>query len=329
MIRDGETTASRDVSDFEEWTALFSERLFVMIQVYADESSVSGVNRNIPVVPSICGLVDFPENWIKFSKGWKQILDDFGADYFHFREFADRDNSETPYFTWSDKKRDKFLYSLAFAASINALSVGGFENFAGRVAPKALDKYENALRMFFSQIIPDIEKRWPGFNDKILFVFDANISSNWHSIVLGIYSEFRQKDSRFGGLTFEDDRDPKHIPLQAADLSVYLYRQLFENWIKSGNMEVAPELRALDLILRRNRDEKLRALDPMHWSSFVGVMNADRLEKTAKWKKQGIRRVYYPAIDFPFDLWKNRIQQQKLRDSKNLLKELFPFRNPK
>ena len=196
------------------------------------------------------------------------------------------------------------------------MTVGGFENFAGRIAPKTLDKYENALRLFFTQITLDVDQRWPGFKDKILFVFDQNRDSNWHAIVLGIYKEFCQKDARFDGLTFEDNRDPKHIPLQAADLSVYLYRQLFGSWIKSEKEEV-PELRTLDLILRRNRDEKLRNLDPIHWGSFVDVMNADRLAKAALWKRQGIKRIYYPAIDFPFDLWKSRIQQKRLTDSEN------------
>lgn len=315
-------------AEFAELASLFSERLLVVIQVYADESSVSGVDAKIPVVPSICGLADTPENWIRFSKVWKNTLDDFGAEYFHFREFADKDNGASPYFNWSGKKRDRFLYQLAFVTSISALSVGGFENFAGRAAPRTLEKYENALRLFFNDLVFAIEKRWPGFKGKILFIFDRNDNSDWDTIVFRIYSEFCQKDSRFGGLTFEDDKDPKHTPLQAADLAVYLYRQLFENWIKSGKEE-PPELRALDLIMRRSRDEKLRNLDGQHWASFVEVMNVDRLQKAAEWRKQGIKRVYYPAIDFPFDLWKSRIREHRLRDSEDLLKKLFAPQSPK
>ena len=36
--------------------------------------------------------------------------------------------------------------------------------------------------------------------------------------------------TRIGGLTFEDDKDPKHLPLQAADLTSYIFRQYTERF---------------------------------------------------------------------------------------------------
>jgi len=119
-------------SGFKEWASLFSETLFVFLQVYADES---GTHATAPVT-SVCGFIESPEKWETFRPKWKKVLDDFGADHFHFREFSSKDicsKPNGPYPNWSHSKRRAFLYRLALTASLVGVPIGGASNTQKRL----------------------------------------------------------------------------------------------------------------------------------------------------------------------------------------------------
>jgi hypothetical protein len=112
------------VAHFQEWASCFREWIFVILKVYADESDTY---RDGPT-PSLYGFIQTDDYWVQFSKKWQMVLDDFGAPYFHFREFANRINKsvteKSPYKAWSEKKKDRFLYDLALLCADGAIPVG-------------------------------------------------------------------------------------------------------------------------------------------------------------------------------------------------------------
>ena|SRR5208282_2843301 len=95
---------------FTEWASLYSEGLFMMLQVYADESGTNDINGQKPgsSVPTFCGYIDTPEYWLDFCRKWKKVLNNYRAPFFHFREFANKHEiakPDSPYYGWSEAKR--------------------------------------------------------------------------------------------------------------------------------------------------------------------------------------------------------------------------------
>jgi len=94
---------------FAEWAALFSEGLFVMLRVYADESG-SVTLRVKAMVLRAYSLRIRPDARILgclFVGNGKKVLNDYRAPYFHFRELANkylRAKKGSPYYGWSDKQ---------------------------------------------------------------------------------------------------------------------------------------------------------------------------------------------------------------------------------
>jgi hypothetical protein len=120
MIRKHENDAAKL---FKEWASNFSEGLFVMLKVYADET---GTHADADVVV-LAGLIDSVEYWKKFNRKWQAILDNYTAKFFHYREFRKdaNTNKDDPYYGWSDEKRRNFIYRLAMLAGESAVSTGG------------------------------------------------------------------------------------------------------------------------------------------------------------------------------------------------------------
>jgi hypothetical protein len=291
---------------FAEWASLFSEKLFVMLQVYADES------MKAENVLGFCGYIESPEYWGGFRKKWKRILENYGPQYFHFKEFNSKDATNeagSPYHNWSAKKRDKFLHELAFLASERATPVGGFmskmrmrdQNLSG-------DVYEIAARKLFEDVQRVLDTFWPNYNGKVLFVFDEIPNKRQWNAVHEARNSFKT-EPRFGGLTFEDDKDPLHTPLQVADLCAFVQRQYTEKIY--GGEGILPPLRTLDFILLRNRNQRLRSFSLDKWSIAVNLIINHERATIAAWKKQGIKQKYYPEKHFPFEKYATKLKASR------------------
>lgn len=284
-----------------EWVSLFSERVFVMLRVYADESETQAT--------AICGYIASPDYWKEFSRKWKTILDDFGAPYFHFREFTTKElysKAGNAYYNWSEKKRDRFLYALAILASESAIPIGGGFGQSKNENPEPPEKkWENSIIKLFQDLTFVLNTICPNYKGRISFVFDHCEDKKKVVPILETHALFSSKDPRFGGITFEDDKDPMHLPLQAADLISYVNRQFIEKMFSKDERQT-PDIRMLDFILMRNRVEKLRNMNIRTWRRFVAVLRKHQIETVKEWKRKGINQAYYPDIHFPFENYGNK-----------------------
>jgi hypothetical protein len=279
----------------------------VILRVYGDESGTSDITGRQPgsAVPVLSGLIETPEYWSSFCPKWKKILSNYRAPFFHFREFASKylcSKPSSPYYGWSEKKRHRFLYKLAIQTSESAVPIGGACG-ARRNYKLGLttNPFEIAINNFFESLLFELELHWPKFDGKVLIVLDSCRDEKWLVPLGKVHSNFAAKDIRIGGLTFEDDKDPLHLPLQAADLSSYVFRQQAKRFIESEGKE-EPNLRVLHLILSRNMNVKLRQMKNTEWDRFIHLMCEDEEKKMAIWKKEGkINQKYYPHEHFPFE----------------------------
>ncbi len=273
-----------------------------MIRVYADESETEAT--------SICGYIATSDYWKEFARKWKKILRDFNAPYFHFREFTTKElysKAGNAYYGWSEKKRDKFLLDLAVLTSEVAIPIGGSYSPMGKEKIETKEKrWENSLVKFFEDLNHVLSELWPDYTGKILFVFDRCEDKKKLIPIHTVHGSFAAKDSRFGDLAFEDDKDPMHLPLQAADLCSYVERQYVEKLREVDEKIKVPETRMLDMILLRNRHEELRKLSTRQWKLFIKIVREHRERKLAEWKRNGINQVYYPNKHFPWEKYGNK-----------------------
>src|ERR1039457_1814144 len=306
MIRHRERTTPKQAGrQFSEWASLFSEGLFVILKVYGDETGTNDITGQQPgsAVPALSGLIDTSEYWTRFCVKWKKILDNYRAQFFHFREFASKhqcSKPSSPYYGWTDKKRHGFLYDLAIQISESAVPIGGACGAKRNYNLGLLgNPYEIAIRNFFESLIYELNLHWPTYDGKVLLILDYSGDEKWLLPIHKIHSEYLLKDKRIGGLTFEDDKDEKHLPLQAADLTSYIFRQYAERFVENEG-KVTPPLRVLDIILNRNLNVELRQMKNTKWDKFVNLVCEDEKRQTAIWKKEGkLNQKYHPEIHFP------------------------------
>lgn len=304
-----QTTANDAGRQFSEWASLFPESLFVILQVFADESVSEGGNKSTPVVPSFCGYIDSSENWKIFTIKWQKTLRKFRrVPYFHFREFSSKrycNQTNSHYYKWSERERDSFLYQLALRASESpAIPIGGFRNL--NESEKLLSKeskFEMSVKLFYEDLFVVLRAYWPNYNDKVHFVFDLDKNKNWSNFLLNIHKSFQEKDTRLGGLTFENDKNPIFSPLQAADLNAFVNRQYIENWKNEGS---PPKARVLDFMLLRNRSEVTRKLSTEVWQKVVDRIRNHQKATIASWKRKGLNQKYSPELHFPFEKYEIR-----------------------
>ena len=271
----------------------------MILQFYIDESGrlhpdvLSKGDQN----PVVCGYIDTPENWKRFRLTWKKILNDYGADYFHFREYATKELFTKPgnaYYGWNKKKRHKFLYDLAYLCSESAVPEGTVFDVRNHLASQITDNpIETSVVNFFKAFQIGMNRHFPGFDGKVLFIFDKCNDKDWIAPIHKVHSDFSSRDTRIGGLSFEDDKDPMHCPLQAADLLAYSFHQNMNEFM-AGDKKGSPPLRSLDFILQRNLEPKLRQLDNKAWSATIHCMRED--EKIFMKQHPGTK--YNPAEHF-------------------------------
>ncbi len=291
---------------FREWSTNFSEGLFLMLKVYWDESGTNDLTGQEPgsSTPSWCGFIHTPEYWLRFCLKWQDLLTEYDAPYFHFKEFADKNgrNGPNPYLKWEKEKRRDFLYDLATLASESAVPIGGGAG-AKRMHELKIEgnPYERAITKFFEDFLIKLDRHWRNYTGRILFVLDkSDENAIWWNPVHKVHSAFSKLDARIGGLTFEDDKDPLHLPLQAADLLAYSIRQQIERVYKSQG--IIPEPRVLDFILSKNTSLQTRQIPDSEWKYLVRLIREDEIRKKEQWEKDGnMTQKYFPMIHFPFE----------------------------
>lgn len=213
---------NHDPFSFREGASCFREELFVILQVFADESDTY---RGGPT-PSFCGFVQTKEYWVRFSKKWNHVLSDYGATYFHFREFADKKGNvkNNPFQGWSERKRDSFFYDLALLCAEAAVPIcASYNAKQHRSLSLKGDPYANTITLFFRDLGNQISIHWPNYRGEILLIVDACDNNEWLLPLNAIHQKCKAADQRIGDLVLADDK--KHAPLQAADLFAYAMRQ--------------------------------------------------------------------------------------------------------
>ena len=301
------STATDAGREFQEWANCFSEGLFVILHVYMDESGTdwSPNNAKSSIAPTFCAFIDTPKNWVRFTRKWDATLKEYTAPYFHFREFADKNHknfTSTKYDGWTDDKRRSFLYRLALLTSESAVPAGGASN-AKRIHESGsnIDPYAKGLTMFFEDLKIKLNRIWPDYKGKILFMYDKCNDARIINPLHQVHGYFSRLDPRFGTISFGDDLDPMQLPLQAADLHAYLLHQQVERAWKSGTFK-KPARRVLDYILSRNMDAPHDRLNDKEWFKLVKLILADEKRQRAIWAREGdLNKKYYPDEHFPYE----------------------------
>jgi len=280
----------------------------MILQIYLDESG--RIRPDDPskgdLSPVVCGYIDTPENWKRFCKDWKGTLSDYGADYFHFREFATPKLYEKPgnaYYGWSKKKRHEFLYDLAYLCSKSGVAEGTLFDVRGHISSKSTDDpIETSVVNLFKSFQMGMDSKWPGFDGKVLFVFDKCDDKDWTVPINKVHARFSALDPRIGGLAFEDDKD--YLPLQAADLLAYSFHQNAKRFV--DNNKTIPPLRSLDFILNRSSNPGLRNLDNSYWRAVIDCIREDERQ----FMKQFPDQKYNPEKQFDLKKYAARFRQQ-------------------
>jgi hypothetical protein len=276
----------------------------VILRVYIDESNTNKAEL-------LGGFMATSEEWNRFSRRWKVVLNNFAAPYFHFREFADKENKNkipnNPFIGWCENKRDSFLHELAIVLSESAVPVGAvldlakfrskeFEGERARAGVKDGDRVEMLIGRFYVHFSEQLNLHWPGFDGHALFVFDQTDNDEWVATLKRIHNKAQALEKRIGGIAFENDK--RCPPLQAADLFAYAARQNSEKFYHQGRTK--QRKRTLDWILSKNFTIRIkREFTGTKWEKLVRLVLADRKQKRALWAKQGEpNRPYIPELDF-------------------------------
>src|SRR2546430_2756809 len=104
--------------EFKEWASHLNGGLFVMLEVYADESGTHDeMGKEVcSEVAVIGGYIASTEEWADFSDLWQFLLDAYRIPFFHFREYNLRrrhpDDSSNPYHHLDDDQLEFLLYDL-------------------------------------------------------------------------------------------------------------------------------------------------------------------------------------------------------------------------
>lgn len=286
-LASGTKPCADESARFEQWASLFSGQLFVNLVAYVDESGRhdrTGKRQGSGQIV-VAGWLDWRDNWAVFCREWKTVLDNYGAPYFHFWDWADASAvvrnihpptsafAKNPYRGWSLSKLDCFLYSLAdIAGSGKRIILGGFIstrdfNEAKKhpdyspFVPKHGDPYMECLVQFFDSFPTMVQSEWPSWTEKVSFFFDQNKDSDWNHAVQDSFMLAKKKDSRMAELTFADMR--VNLPLQAADMLAYRLHQIVGKFVDPSTEPVTSKLD--DLLLKR---AMLRAIE----SDLPGAM---------------------------------------------------------
>jgi hypothetical protein len=154
----------------------------VKLVAYLDESGTSdrtGKQQGSEQIV-VTGYLGWREDWNAFCGRWKSVLDNYGAAYFHFYEWAEASAvargvhratsnfATNPYKDWSLSKIDSFLLELAELAGCGAkMIIGGWISTRdfheakhnpdyAEFTPRHGDPYRECLIQFFANFSADV-----------------------------------------------------------------------------------------------------------------------------------------------------------------------------
>ena len=215
-----------------------------MLTAYFDES---GTDRNQSTALTVAGYGSTGEMWQRFELEWKQMLVDYGLDYFHMAELAHFTKQFKEDKGWDEPRRvsvlerahdiinrhvlQDFDSSLVWADYDEVI-----KSYRRRSPPSAYAVLVNAC---LSQVGKWATER--GHAGNIRYVLESGVDGEgW---VKRNY-ERAGKDSaaresfHFGGLTY----DKKHkLQLQAAHINAYESRLQMQNRVVSGKLRKTRE----------------------------------------------------------------------------------------
>jgi hypothetical protein len=244
----------------------------VDVVAYIDESGHHDPTGKSPgsQYAVMAGYVDCVEEWEKFNRNWQATLSKYKVKVFHFTEWVEasktirkrieepRNFNQSPYYGWELSKLDSFLYELAeIAGSGNKVLVGitlpivDFQADAAnplykQILPAKGDPRRYLAEKFFERLPHDLVSGWPDWKGSISVFYDAP-DKGWAGIITSSFLKQREEDARLGGLVMA--RKDLHLPLQAADMVCYRFRQLAENYNGIG-LEADPMPKLDQLLLK-------------------------------------------------------------------------------
>ena len=218
-----------------------------MMQAYMDDSG-SHANSHNCVIGGYFGGVN---EWRRFERQWKPILEEYRISEFHSRKFWARNYKRElvgEYKGWSDRKHREFLDKLLkviesrkiypFASGVIGEEWVKQNVYDRRFFTGATRKYPSGapskpiFLAFITCVTRVLSHCHPGV--KVHFVFDSNPQTmGWASICYAQLRTLSATDRQFGDslgdLTFSSSDTA--LPLQAADLIAYAAH----NWAKAAN----------------------------------------------------------------------------------------------
>jgi hypothetical protein len=251
-------------------------KVYVNLIVCADESGThdtTGVQPGASVA-IVAGIAAFDHSWIKFESDWRVILDKYNVPYFHFRELvAKKRQSTNPkwhYYGWSERKRHDYLTELAIVAGVgNKLFISGaldnrsFHQKRESVRLTKPDVYQDEsyprrwVKQFFQSFYTQMQVQWPHVSSPIHFIFDQNDDPEWKKAVMDIYDQCQTKIGKYNFEVIEFRDKKTYLPLQAADMVAYRFRQLTEH---SLNGSLRTQLSDMDRALFKYRIDRILML---------------------------------------------------------------------
>jgi hypothetical protein len=278
-------TPKRAASELSEWESLFSEMLFAMLAVYADETGTHGLKKGgKEPAPGVYGYIATPEYWETFRRSWSSGLAKYNAPYFHFRELnpPERKKPGNPYFGWDNARVDDFIYDMATIASEKAIPFGGYASIKrnqGEGARSYAKTYKLAFEQFFEDFDTTMHEHFKEQNDRVSFFFDENENEEWIGILNTNIKAAQNRNPRIAGWTSVKSKEERGMPCQAADLFAYRNRQTAETIYE---LDRYISLRLLDLIIGRNGfpvnhpANKLSTMSFDDWSGLVGTLRFEK-----------------------------------------------------
>jgi hypothetical protein len=252
-------------NEFVELASHSPARLFVILQIFADESGTHHPQGDKPgsEVPVIAGYMGWLDDWKTFCPAWKTVLKRYDVPNFHAKDFERR--WKHPYDLWSDHKAECFKYALAEIAGRQIPLGGGYDiQEHHRIFPN--DKtypYIYPIQQFFKDLIETLNEH--GLTkEKIAITFDTNTGKKWQSAITDTVETCKKAGVKIIEHGYGDDE--VILPLQAADMYSYRARELhFEKQKRQAEIRnqtrrivnVKVDSTVYDVILNRNMRPKI------------------------------------------------------------------------
>jgi len=194
---------------------------------YMDESGTHDGSESV----TVAGFISLASMWVDFSAKWQLALNDFGLDYFHMTDFANRVG---PYASWTERDRRLRLARLLTIIAENTLGsvatsipLKAFDDIFSRRAKLICGGAYGLASMVCFMALSD-QLRDQSIDGWINYVFETGAHGAGQITTLFNHNErdpIMKADLRLWSLRFENKR--LFLPLQAADILAY---ELYKDW---------------------------------------------------------------------------------------------------